>query len=208
VLTLSIDERCAPVPRRLKGVIRVHPSALANRSFSLDEAGRHHWRPYAPRAHLEVCMTEPALAWRGSGYLDSNAGAAPLEEAFIDWTWSRAEIGGRTLVLYDVRERSLRQTSLALEFSADGAVRGFESPPQVILPPTGWRVPRRTRADTDSGARVVKTLEDAPFYSRSLLETRLLGARGFAIHEALDLDRFRAPWVQCLLPFRMPRIAF
>jgi hypothetical protein len=25
------------------------------------------------------------------------------------------------------------------------------------------------------------------------------------VHESLDLDRFRRPWVQCLLPFRMPR---
>jgi carotenoid 1,2-hydratase len=55
------------------------------------------------------------------------------------------------------------------------------------------------------GARIVRTLEDAPFYSRSLLDTRLLGSSAPAIHESLDLDRFRARWVQCLLPFRMPR---
>jgi carotenoid 1,2-hydratase len=48
-------------------------------------------------------------------------------------------------------------------------------------------------------------LEDAPFYSRSLLATHLAGSPGPAIHESLDLDRFRSRWVQCLLPFRMPR---
>jgi carotenoid 1,2-hydratase len=32
-----------------------------------------------------------------------------------------------------------------------------------------------------------------------------LGAVAPAIHESLDLNRFRARWVQCLLPFRMPR---
>jgi carotenoid 1,2-hydratase len=52
---------------------------------------------------------------------------------------------------------------------------------------------------------VRQTLEDAPFYSRSLLQTQLLGSPATAIHESLDLDRFASRWVQCLLPFRMPR---
>jgi len=26
------------------------------------------------------------------------------------------------------------------------------------------------------------------------------------VHESLSLDRFRAPWVQAMLPFRMPRV--
>jgi carotenoid 1,2-hydratase len=56
--------------------------------------------------------------------------------------------------------------------------------------------------------RIVKTLENAPFYSRTLLDACLLGERRPAIHESLDLNRFRSRWVQCLLPFRMPRIAF
>jgi carotenoid 1,2-hydratase len=48
-------------------------------------------------------------------------------------------------------------------------------------------------------------LEDAPFYSRSLLRTSLYGEPADAIHESLDLNRFRAPLVQAMLPFRMPR---
>jgi carotenoid 1,2-hydratase len=72
---------------------------------------------------------------------------------------------------------------------------------------TKWRLPRHTRADSGRDVRVLRTLEDGPFYSRSLLETQLLGVPAHAIHESLSLDRFRSRWVQCLLPFRMPRIA-
>jgi carotenoid 1,2-hydratase len=54
-------------------------------------------------------------------------------------------------------------------------------------------------------AEVTRTLEDTPFYARSLVRKRLLGSNALAVHESLDLDRFRQPWVQCLLPFRMPR---
>ena len=51
----------------------------------------------------------------------------------------------------------------------------------------------------------MRTLEDTPFYTRSLLSARLLGERVAAVHESLSLDRFRTGWVQMLLPFRMPR---
>ena len=56
--------------------------------------------------------------------------------------------------------------------------------------------PARGAADLS----VVKTLEDTPFYSRSVLS----GDHAM-MHESLDLDRFSKTWVQCLLPFRMPR---
>jgi carotenoid 1,2-hydratase len=51
----------------------------------------------------------------------------------------------------------------------------------------------------------VRTAEDAPFYARSLLDSKLLGEPVSAVHESLSLDRFNARWVQLLLPFRMPR---
>jgi carotenoid 1,2-hydratase len=52
---------------------------------------------------------------------------------------------------------------------------------------------------------VVRTLVDAPFYARALLSTRIAGQAVTAVHESLNLDRFRSRWVQSLLPFRMPR---
>jgi carotenoid 1,2-hydratase len=207
-LDIAVDEVCAPVPRRVRGSIRLSPSALGDSSFALDGGGRHLWTPFAPCAHVEVRLVDPDIRWSGDAYFDSNHGDEPLETAFQHWTWSRASVPGGTVVLYDVTPRVAAPHSLALHFGHDAAAESIAVPPSVTLPSTGWRVARRTRADLSGGARVVKTLEDAPFYSRSLLETHLLGARAPAIHESLDLDRFRSPWVQCLLPFRMPRRIF
>lgn len=50
-----------------------------------------------------------------------------------------------------------------------------------------------------------RTLTDAPFYARSVIGTHLLGEPVTAIHESLSLTRFASPWVQAMLPFRMPR---
>ena len=150
-------------------------------------------------------LDEPGLRWNGGAYLDSNDGDGPLENTFRSWTWSRANLGDGTVVLYDTVPRASAPRSWALHFDAAGAARRLPLPPAVRLGTTGWRVPRITRADAGAGVRVIETLEDGPFYARSLLETRLLGEPARAIHESLSLDRFRSPWVQCLLPFRMPR---
>ena len=212
-MTIDIDEVCAPLPRRIRGTIRLQPSALGDLSFVMDASGRHRWTPFAPCARIDVRLEEPALRWSGLAYFDSNCGAEPLEDAFRHWTWSRASVPGGTVVLYDTAARAdaharpadAPDCALALRFGPDAAAQAIDPPPVVRLPTTGWRVPRLTRADAGHGARLVRTLEDAPFYSRSLLNTRLLGSAAPAIHESVDLDRFRARWVRCLLPFRMPR---
>lgn len=206
-LQIAVDEVCAPVPRRLRGSIRLIPAAVCGRSFALDAAHLHHWCPIAPCARIEVRLSDPALTWSGSGYMDSNSGIVPLEDTFETWSWSRTSRDDETLVLYDVKTRDSLDRSMALQFDSQGTAREREIPPLATLPSTGWRLARHTRADSARDARIVKTLEDGPFYSRSLLSTNLLGAAAPAIHESLSLDRFRSRWVQCLLPFRMPRIA-
>ena len=207
-LEIGVDELCAPLPRLLRGSVRVTPSSLGARSHVLDAAGRHRWTPFAPRARVDVHFTDPAIRWSGIGYLDSNAGEEPLEDAFERWTWSRASPDDGTVVLYDVTPRAGEPRSLALRFEPDGAVEALEAPPAAELPVTGWRLARSSRVDPGREVRVVRTLEDAPFYSRSQLQTHLYGAAAPAVHESLDLNRFRSRWVQCLLPFRMPRRFF
>jgi carotenoid 1,2-hydratase len=64
---------------------------------------------------------------------------------------------------------------------------------------------RRTRTESAAATRLVRTLEASPFYARSLVELRLRGQDVTAFHESLDLDRFRAPWVRFLLPWRIRR---
>ena len=204
-LTIQINELTVPIPSRIRGVVRLYPTALHDRAVSLDAKGQHRWRPIAPCARVEVALQQPALRWSGAAYLDSNSGDTPLEDSFSGWTWSRASLRNGTAVLYDVDARDGVNKSFGLRFNANGAAEEFLPPAAMRLPDTLWRVNRTTPADADHEARVIKTLEDAPFYARSVLSSRLLGEPVTAVHESLSLDRFRANWVQMLLPFRMPR---
>lgn len=189
---------------RVRGRVRIHPGFLTERAFALDAEGRHFWRPIAPIARVETEFESPALRWSGDGYLDTNFGDGPLEDAFASWTWSRARLERGAAVTYDVVRRNSDPLSLALRFDADGATELFTPPPERGLPKTLWRIPRRARSEASVPA-VLETLEDTPFYARSVVKAQLLGERTTAIHESLSLDRFRSLWVQALLPFRMPR---
>lgn len=208
-LEFSVDELSAPWPSRLRGRVRLYPSVLPDYPpFTLDPAGRHRWWPFAPRARIEVSFQRPALNWSGDAYFDSNEGSAPLETDFIRWDWSRAAVAnGATAVLYSPTGRYDRCRALALRFDGAGRYEPFPPPAPVRLPASRWwRIERRTQAD---GGRVTvrQTLEDTPFYARSLLHTELLKQPVTAVHESLSLDRFRRAWVQLLLPARMPRRA-
>lgn len=206
-LVATIDEVAAPLPARIRGTVRLTPLATTAESFALDPAGRHRWRPIAPRARVEVTMTHPGVTWSGTGYLDSNAGSEPLEDGFADWDWSRAHRQRDTVVLYDGVRRDGSAFSLALRIGDDGAVEHVAAPPRFRLPTSHWRMARGTRADAGGVAVVTRTWEDSPFYVRSALRTRLLGEDCAAVHESLSLDRFRLGLVRAMLPFRMPRRA-
>lgn len=204
-LCVHIDEIAVPIPHRIRGTVRLYPAAWTAHGFALDAAGHHVWHPLAPVARVEVALDHPALRWSGSGYLDSNTGTAPLERDFVRWDWSRATIGCETLLLYDVAWRGGGALALALRCDARGGVTPFGPPPPQPLPRTLWQIARATRADAHTAPRVEQTLEDTPFYARSLLATQVLGTPARAVHESLSLERFRTGWVQALLPFRMPR---
>jgi len=203
-LTLDIDEWTAPLPSRVRGTVTLRPKAISERAYALDLNGRHHWRPIAPRARIEVNFDGGALAWSGEAYLDSNWGAEPLEHGFRSWHWSRAHTQHGSMVHYDVTPRVGDDRSLALRFDEAGVAEEIESPPWQPLPNTFWRVPRVARGETPP--RLARTLEDAPFYARSHLTGEIDGEAADIMHESLSLDRFRAPIVRAMLPFRMPRI--
>ena len=55
--------------------------------------------------------------------------------------------------------------------------------------------------------QALRSFEDAPFYSRSLVAAKFQGETVNWINESLSLDRFANPLVRLMLPFRMPRRA-
>jgi carotenoid 1,2-hydratase len=205
-LTVRIDERGAPLPRRIRGTVRLYPTAVEPRVLSLDAAGLHRWQPIAPCARVEVRLETPALSWSGSAYLDTNQGDRPLEADFVRWDWSRAPVPGGSAVLYDIMHRDQAASRpLAMRYRTAGGVEDFDPAPSKPLPATRWRVERRIGSEPGPPPTVIATLEDTPFYARSVVRARLFGGQVTAMHESLSLDRFRAPWVQAMLPFRMPR---
>lgn len=204
-LTIHIDETCAPIQRPLRGVVRLRPSLLNGESIPLDPEGRHRWRPIAPQADVEAEFDDPRLHWRGVGYFDTNEGRESLEAGFAYWHWSRAHVGDETAILYEVERRDGSTEAHSLWFDRQGRLERRNPPKPIKLPNTIWGLRRDTRADTRDGARVLATWEDGPFYARSKIATQLYGQTAMAVHEALDLNRFRAGWVHKLLPVRMPR---
>jgi carotenoid 1,2-hydratase len=205
MLKVELDEVTSPLPSRIRGEVRLRPEGLNTEQIALDRDDRHHWWPIAPCSRVEVELDRPGLKWSGAGYLDANMGSAPLEDAFSVWNWSRAKIGPETAVLYDVSPREGAELSVAVKFDRFGQGTAFEPPPRRGLPMTGWGIRRETRSDEGDTPKVRRTLENAPFYARSLLSTRLLGEAATAVHETLSLNRFSAGIVKAMLPFRMPR---
>jgi carotenoid 1,2-hydratase len=207
-LELSLDELSVPMPGRVRGTVRVVPQCLPSRAFVLDQAGRHLWQPIAPMARADVRLSSPDLQWSGHAYFDHNHGTEPLEDGFESWDWSRQNTGNSARILYDVVRRGGANEILSVEVLKDGRIAHFESPPRAGLPPAFWRVSRSTRCDDGALASVVQTLEDAPFYARSLIRSSINGDKSLSVHESLDLNRFRSTAVQAMLLFKMPRRTF
>jgi carotenoid 1,2-hydratase len=206
-LTILINERAAPLPFAMGGRIRVHPQTLFNRAFALDPTQRHRWLPYAPLARVEVEMTSPGLRWSGAGYFDHNCGSEPLEAGFTRWDWARAHGRGGATIHYDSALRDGAQSALALRFAPDGRIEDAPAPPrQPMRRAPVWRMARAARCDDGAAPKAQWTLVDAPFYARSVISTTLDGEAVTGVHESVDLDRFTAPIVQMMLPFRMPRL--
>lgn len=205
-LIVDINERCAPIPRALRGQIRIQLGPAQAQRFMLDDHGEHAWWPLAPRASIEVDLIAPAQQWQGSAYVDSNAGHVPLEQSFAHWDWCRTidDHADDSMILYNRVMRDGSSHRLAVQIDASGQLSSVTPPPPATLPTTFWRLPRATGSD-DASARLLQTLESAPFYARALISTTLAGQARVAMHENLDCQRLSKTSTQLMLPFRMPR---
>ncbi len=205
-LTVDIEEVGMPLPRRVVGQVRLVSDTLNAVCFAIDGAGQHLWRPIAPLARADVRFESPRLNWSGQGYFDWNSGVVPLEDTFRHWDWSRSSDPDETHVLYDVTRKDGREGAIGVRFDAAGGSSIFDVPPRRPLPATSvWRIARATRIAADQKASIATTLEDTPFYARSVLKASSGKGVRHAVHESLDLTRFTMPIVQMMLPFRMPR---
>ena len=71
----------------------------------------------------------------------------------------------------------------------------------------GVPAPRSARSGDAVAADQVAHSRNTPFYTRKLLSGADREATCPTICESVDLDRFASPWVQTLLPFKMPPLA-
>jgi len=201
-LVVHLDERVAPWGRRLRGRVRIDLVHGSKAPFHLDRAADHQWWPIGAKARAEVELDAPSVRFRGSAYHDCNFGRVPLEHTFHSWNWSRADLGDDVAIVYDVRERDGFEQPLGLKLTSTG-VHPLSADTRVPLRRAMWGVERIVRSQGETS--LLRTLEDTPFYTRSLLRTAFEGRRVTAVHESLSMERFVKPWVQCLLPFRIRR---
>jgi carotenoid 1,2-hydratase len=203
-VTIAIDERTSPWGRPLRGQVSLRIDHWHDRRFALDAAGAHQWWPLAPRARAHVALEEPAFAFDGHGYHDSNGGREPLERSLATWHWSRTSDRDATSVLYDVTPREGALRRISLRFDGAGGVCDDDAPTEMrSLGRSRWGIERVTRLPAGADAEVLESLLDAPFYARSLLAVRDHDRSALAVHEVVDLDRFVRPSTQLMLPFRI-----
>lgn len=204
-LVVTLKERAAPWPRAIVGRITLTPRFITDCAVALEPTHTHRWWPVAPFADVEVELDKPVSRWQGHGYFDTNAGDAPLEEHFREWDWSRAQGQHASHILYDVTGHNGPGLCLGLSIDENGGITEFAPPPKVPLKRAFWGVDRATRSQRP--AELINTLEDSPFYARSLVRSSLNDEQLTSVHETLSLTRFANPLVKFLLPFRMPRRA-
>ena len=207
-LVVHLNERTAPFGRALRGVVRVRPGVWNHDTFPLDEAGLHRWTPLALNARASVELERPRSArWSGRAYVDTNAGDEPLERGFRKWDWSRSSGPDSTHVVYDIVRRDGSRAGIRRTFFPDGRHEPLLDIDVHALQPTRWGVGRSVPSDADRDLKVIRSLEDTPFYARTLAAGTMLGKETHLMHETVDLDRFKRGWVQFLVPFRMRRAA-
>jgi carotenoid 1,2-hydratase len=214
-LVIDFDEVAVPkppaqwLPRRMAGTIRFVPDAITGNIHDIDAQGRHRWWPVGPSGRMQVTMRDgTGPDWSGHGYMDANWGTEPLEAGFTRWDWTRGtRADGSAIIIYDSDRRDGTHGILALKIGRDGTSTQIAAPQRSLMPRAFWGVARHGHHDAGTVPTLVKTLEDGPFYTRSVIDTVIDGAPVRLMHESLSGTRFANPIVKMMLPFRMPRRA-
>ena len=207
-LIIDINEiGSPPLISRVKGQVTVTPSAVTDVELPLTNDGAHIWRPFAPTSQISVDLNGAGWKWDGHGYFDANFGTRALEEDFSYWTWGRYPLHEGSTCFYDATRLDGSELSVAVQFDGTGRAYDIPLPPKARLKRSLWAVARETRADAGYEPQQIKSMLDAPFYSRSAVRTQIDGVETVGVHEALDLVRFRSPFLKPMLALRVPRRA-
>ena len=208
-LVIDIDEIGGPpMVGRIRGRITLTPAqTLTGVELPLTPDGAHIWRPFCPRARIDVDLESPGWQWDGEGYLDANFGTRALEADFRTWTWGRFPTSDGAVCFYDAVRRDGSELSAAFAFDRQGGARVIDAPPMARLPRSLWLLRRPCRADTGHTPRQVRAMLDAPFYNRAAVRTVIGGEEVTGVYEALDLVRYRQAWLKPMIALRVPRRA-
>lgn len=205
-LIIDIDEISGPpIISRVRGRITVTPHALTSVELPLTPDGTHIWRPFAPSSDIKVELEAKGWQWSGHGYFDANFGTRALEQDFSFWTWGRYPTQDGAICIYDAVRRDGSSLDTAIAFDSEGNARITDAPPRTRFKRSLWQVMRETRADAGVIPKQVLNMLDAPFYSRSAVQTQINGEVVTGVHEALDLNRFASPLIKPMLAVRVPR---
>jgi carotenoid 1,2-hydratase len=205
-LVIDINEISSlPLISRMRGTITLTPSAITQVELPLTLDGAHVWRPFAPSSRIKVDLEAKGWQWSGHGYFDANFGTRPLEKDFSYWTWGRYPTRDGATCFYDADRRDGTSLDAAIAFDREGRAKLIEAPARTPFKRTLWALRRETRADAGTVPRQIKPMLDAPFYSRSVVETVVNGETVQGVHEALDLDRYKQPLLKPMLAVRVPR---
>ncbi|MFP7672402.1 carotenoid 1,2-hydratase [Marivita sp. S0852] len=205
-LIIEVNEVSSPpIISRVRGTITVTPSAITQVELPLTADGAHIWRPFGPVSDISVDLEAPGWQWDGHGYFDANFGTRALEEDFSFWTWGRYPARKGSTCFYDATRLDGSKLGSGFHFERDGTASEIDLPPLLGFKRSLWAVRRETRGDDGTQPKQIMSMLDAPFYSRSMVETKLDGETSIGVHEALDLARFRSPLLKPMLAVRVPR---
>lgn len=204
-LVIDVDEWGAlPTLGSVKGQIIIRPQAMTDVELPLTQDGAHMWRPFAPTARIEVDLNRD-LRWTGHGYFDANFGTRALEDDFSYWNWARYPVSNGSVAFYDADRLDGTKLEEAFHIARDGTVTPMDPPARLPLARSKWLVRRETRGDAGYKPVQIKPMLDAPFYTRSVVRTKINGEVVEGVHETVDLVRFRQPWLKPMIAVRVPR---
>jgi len=192
---IVLRERLAPVGAETRAEIRLRPTAAGLAPIPLAEDGSHTWEVRAPRCEAELRLPLLGEVLRGHGYLDSNAGDAPLGVTLPSWSWTRVHAPDRTAI--DYRLPGGARLTVHADARGTSLVRDEAPPPRSSSTGWGLRVPQSLSAGGLELARP-DLVESSPFYARQVARAGELHAIG----EVADFRRFRSPLVRWMAHFR------